>query len=56
MGKLLGFLIYMTLAGLVAWHLVRLLNDPAARTLARIAFVLGVGGVLLAMLVIGVTQ
>lgn len=56
MGQLLGFLTYILLLGLVAWHLVRLVNDPGARTLARLAFVLGVGGMLLAMLIIGVTQ
>lgn len=56
MGQLLLFLAYMAVITAVIWQLVRLLRVPASRTLGRIIFVAGVGSLLLAMLVIGITQ
>lgn len=56
MGKLITFLLLLALVAVVAWQGVRLVREPAARSLGRLAFVLGVGGILTAMLIIGVTQ
>lgn len=56
MGNLLGFLVYILLLIAVIWNFARLWQDPGARSLTRVVFVAVVGFVLIAMLVIGVTQ
>lgn len=52
--QLLTFLFFLVLIAVVAWHAVMLVRDPTARTWQRFLFVGVVGGVLLAMLFIGV--
>lgn len=56
MMQLFSFLFFLSLIAAVAWHGVRLVREPEARSWQRLLFVALVGSVLIAMLVIGVTQ
>lgn len=56
MGQLLLFLFYAALITGFVWQLIRVIRDPWARTVPRLAFVLAAGALLTFIMYFGVLQ